>query len=132
MPGDIVPYRLLSLFVVIFIHASFFLRKKPVLKLAYDWDFSFQFVYSVLRAFFIHIDNIHQYFKETSPSTAPLTPDAEAIVKLINKPYLKFQSRYIELNRRPCFMCKFFKKGGAPPIGILDTTLPLQGQQHHL
>ena len=132
MPGDLVPYRLLSLFVVMFILISIIIRETPVLKIAKAWDFSFQFLYSVLSAFHIHINIIHQYFMETAPMSGPLTPGAASVLSLVREPYIIFQAGYTKLNHRPCFMCKFHNKGGAPPIGGLTSKLPPGGQQHHL
>jgi hypothetical protein len=132
MPGDLIPYRLLSLFVVIFILASVYLKRIPVLKISDVWNFSFQFVYTVIYAFRMHISRIHQYFNETVYGTAlfPIAPGQ--VLALIQKPYISFQSGYTKLNRRPCFMCKFFNRGGAPPIGIMAAGLPSGGQQHNL
>jgi uncharacterized C2H2 Zn-finger protein len=131
MPGDIIPYRLLSLYAVIFILILLYVRKEPVLKLAGALLFSFQFIYSVMNAFLIHINHIHQYFMET-PQRPSFDLNPESVLILIRKPYTKFQSGYFTSNRRPCFMCKFFNKGGAPPMGILAVEMPSGGQQHHL
>jgi len=128
MPCDLIPYGLLSLFVVIFILNSFYIKKMSVLKIAKDWKFSFQFIYTVLHAFSIHMNNILQYFREVSPISVPPSLDAPGILILIQKPYTQFQAGYIKLNRRPCFMCKFYNKGGAPPIGLLAAGLPPGGQ----
>lgn len=117
LPGDIIPYKTLSLFVFIFILALFYIRKIPVLKIMKVWDFSFQFLYSVVRVFQMHINHIKQYFRETSPEDVPADLGDGGTLALIKKPYIKFQSDYIKINRRPCFMCKFFNGKGAPPIG---------------
>jgi hypothetical protein len=118
LPGDIIPYKALSLFVFIFILILFYSRKIPVLEIAKERGLSFQFIYSVMRAFQMHMNNIRQYLREVSPEDIPAVFDACGILDLIKKPYIKFQSGYIGINRRPCFMCKFFERGGAPPIGI--------------
>jgi hypothetical protein len=118
MPGDIIPYEALTLFVIMYILALFYLKKIPVLKIAKGWDFSFQFIYCVLRIFHIHMNNIRQYIREVSPEDIPAVFDASGILALIKNPYIKFQSGYIGINRRPCFMCKFFNGRGAPPIGV--------------
>jgi hypothetical protein len=118
LPGDIIPYVALSLFVFIFILILFYIRKVPVLEIAREWDFSFQFIYSVMHAFQVHLNNIRQYLREISPEDIPPVFDACGILVLIKKPYTDFQSGYVEINRRPCFMCKFFDRRGAPPIGI--------------
>jgi len=127
MPGDLIPYRLLSLYAVIFILVSFYIGKKPVLRLAGKLNFSFQFIYSVLGAFLMHVNSIHQHFRETVPESVPSAPWPEETLALIRKPYLGFQSGYLLSNRRPCFMCKFFNKGGAPPIGDSAPNCPLGG-----
>jgi glucan phosphoethanolaminetransferase (alkaline phosphatase superfamily) len=118
MPGDIIPYKLLSLFVVIFILVLFHIRKTPALSVASQWGFSFQFVYSCLHAFALFKNNIHQYFMEISLGSAPLAPEPAKVLALIRKPYTDFQRNYLQLNRRPCFMRKFINKTNAPPIGI--------------
>jgi len=121
MPGDLIPYRLLSLLVVIFILTALFIEKTPVLKLAELFEFSFQFIYSCLQAFYLFRSRIHQYFMETSPTDTPPDNGPGSIMSLIKIPYIEFQYGYTKLNQRPCFMCKFFNKYGAPPIG---TTAP--------
>jgi hypothetical protein len=131
LPWDIVPYRLLSLFVVMYILVLSYLKIVPVLKLAAAWGFSFQFIYSVIDAFTMHLSRIHQYFSETMPGAVPLPALPWEILTLIQKPYINFQYGYTRLNRRPCFMCKFFNRGGAPPIGIMAAYLPSGGQQHN-
>jgi len=118
LPGDIIPYKALSLYVFIFILVSFYLRKKPVLEIAKKLDFSFQLIYSVMRVFQTHINNIRQYIREMSSEDIPDIFDVCSVLTLIKKPYTKFQYGYIVANRRPCFMCKFFNRRGAPPIGI--------------
>ena len=118
LPGDIIPYKALSLFVFVFILVLFYLRKVPVLEIAKRWDFSFQFIYSVIRAFLLYMNSIRQYVREVSPEEVPDVFDACGVLAFVKKSYTKFQSGYIETNRRPCFMCKFFNRGGAPPVGI--------------
>ena len=119
MPGDIIPYKILSLFVFVHILVSFFLEKASVLKMAGAWDFSFQFIYSVIHAFHRHANNIRQYIREVSCELAPSAIDACGILDFItNKSGAGFQAGYTRLNRRPCFMGKFFCRAGAPPIGI--------------
>jgi hypothetical protein len=119
LPGDIIPYKALTLLVFIFILTSFYLEKTPVLEIARDWEFSFQLIYYVMHAFHIHMNNIRQYFREAGAAEdIPDVFDACGVLSLIKMPYIKFQSNYIELNRRPCFMCKFFDRKGAPPIGM--------------
>lgn len=118
MPGDIVPYLALSLFVVAFILMSYYVSRSPVLKVAEKLGFSFQYIYSVIYAFHIHKNRISQHFKETSPGSVSEVMGAVGILSLIKKPYLKFQCVYISAQRRPCFMCKYFDGIGAPPVGI--------------
>ena len=118
MPGDLIPYKLLSLFVVMFILNACLIEEKPVLKVAEQNGFSFQFIYSCLHTFYMHQKNIHQYFKETSPANTANEKDRKSVMSLIKKPFLKFQNNYTEHNRRPCFMCKFFDGIGCPPVGI--------------
>jgi hypothetical protein len=48
MPGDIIPYMALTLFVIICVLVSFYLKETPVLKLADRWHFSFQIIYIVI------------------------------------------------------------------------------------
>jgi hypothetical protein len=119
MPGDLVPYRMLSLYVVVFILASYYLMKTPALKIACVWGFSFQFIYTVFRAYRMHLCRIHQYFREAAPNATPLAPGKASTIALIKRPGLEFQHGYTKSNKRPCFMCKFFYRGGAPPIGLL-------------
>ena len=118
MPGDLIPYKLLSLFVVIYILYSCLVEKVPVLKVAEQNGFSFQFIYSCLIAFSLYKNRIHLYFMETSPADTPHEKSYEKVVSLIKKPYLKFQSGFTKHNHRPCFMCKFFNSTDGPPIGI--------------
>jgi hypothetical protein len=80
----------------------------------------------------MHASRIYQYFRETSQgSLSPNLDDAE-VISLIKKPYSHFQSAYIELHKRPCFMRKFFDGVNAPPVGQMPPQLPLQGQQHNI
>jgi hypothetical protein len=118
MPGDIIPYKQLTFFVLMFILVSIYLKKKPVLMIAHIKKLSFQFIYCCVIVFFMHINRIHQYYKERAPTDTSADTDPESVVKLIRNPYLKFQSGYIKLNRRPCFMSKFFNGKGAPPVGL--------------
>jgi len=118
MPGDIIPYEVLTLFVIMYILVLFYLKKVPVLKIAKEWNFSYQFIYCVLWIFHIHLNNIRQYIREVSPEDIPAVFDACGVLALIKKPYIKFQYGYIKTTRRPCFMCKFFDGRGAPPIGV--------------
>ena len=131
MPGDIIPYKLLSLLVVLFILTMIYIKKATVLKVAAIWGFSYQFIYSILYAFQKHAQRIYQYFRETSHGIIQPNFDGTGILSLIQKPYTRFQSGYIEFNKRPCFMCKFLGAASAPPIGRMPPALPLQGQQHN-
>jgi len=132
MPGDMIPYKLLSLMIVLFILNSYYVADVPVLKIADEWDFSFQLIYLVLFTFKRHVYVIYQFFRESlHDALQPNLGDADTI-SLIEKPYAKFQSRYIKFIKRPCFMCKFFNSPNAPPIGQMPLSLPLQGQQHNL
>jgi hypothetical protein len=127
MPGDIIPYMLLSLFILLFILNKFYTDKAPVLKTAAQWDFSFQFIYYSLTVYQIHATRIYQYFRESTKEAIQANLDDAGIISLIKKPYVDFQSGYIELNRRPCFMCKFFYGNKAPPIGQMPRILPPRG-----
>jgi hypothetical protein len=131
MPGDIIPYKLLSLIVVLFVLSLLYSAKMPVLKIAVEWGFSFQFIYSTLAAFCKHVPSIYQHFKELSRGTIRLDLDDAGVLSLIREPIIGFQSGYIEFNKRPCFMCKFFNSAKAPPVGWMPHMLPLQGQQHN-
>ena len=119
MPGDIIPYKMLSLFVLIFILVLVYLEKVPILKIENEWGFSFQFIYSVIRSFQLYMNNIRQYFREIAFEDIPAVFDAYETIALIKKPYIKFQFGYMKTNIRPCFMCKFFNGKGAPPIGLI-------------
>ena len=118
LPGDIVPYKLLTLFVVLFIIGLFYIEGTPVLKIAEACKFSHQFIYSAIAAFLMHAPHIYMYFRETSRGAIGHGLGKAGIAALIKKPYIKFQSGYTGIYRRPCFMCKFFDRAGAPPIGI--------------
>ena len=118
MPGDIIPYTTLTLFVFIYILASIYLKKISVLQIARVRNFSFQFIYYVIGVFCLHINNIRQYIREVYPGTTPPTINEFYIINFIKKQLMEFQYDYIKLNRRPCFMCKFFGSAGAPPVGI--------------
>lgn len=118
MPGDIIPYKTLALFALFLILVSIYMKKSPVLEIVKVLGSSAQFIYSVKHIFHVHINNIRQYFREVSQGTMPPVLDAHSILTLIKEPCLDFQFGYIKYNRRPCFMCKFFYKGGAPPVGL--------------
>jgi len=118
MPGDLIPYKLLSFFVFMFVLNECLVIKTPVLKVAERIKHSYQFIYSCLRTFFIYKNNIHQYFKETSPTEIPPGTGNTDVIELIKEPYLEFQSGFTKHNRRPCFMRKFFNRGHRPNIGI--------------
>jgi len=117
MPGDIIPYMLLTLFVLLFILGLIYLEKEPVLKTAETWKLSYQFIYCAVAVFLLHASRIYQYFREATCGAIRHGLDEAGIVALIKKPYLIFQSGYMESYGRPCFMCKFFNRAGAPPIG---------------
>jgi hypothetical protein len=117
MPGDIIPYKLLSLLVLLFILGLIFLKKKPVLRIADRWGFSFQFVYSILTIWGIFAFRVFLYFKVLSEGKLSAALGASGIFSLIQKPYFNFQSGYIKMNKRPCFMCKFLNSANAPPVG---------------
>jgi len=122
LPGDIIPYKLLSLCVVLFILNTCLVTKDtPVLKVAEQTTISFQCIYFCLRDFLLYKNKIHLYFKETSPADTKPEINPKSVLNLIKKPYLKFQSGFTEHNRRPCFMCKFFNGVGGPAIGIYAT-----------
>ena len=118
MPGDLIPYKLLSLLALMFILNECFIAETPVLNVAELAGFSYQFIYSCLHTFFMHKNSIHQYFKERTETGAPPGTDQKTVMGLIKKPYLEFQSGFTNHSRRPCFMCKFFGRGGGPKIGI--------------
>jgi len=118
MPGDIIPYKLLSLFVVMLLLTACIVEEAPVLRVANKYGLSFQIINLYLNAFSLFRSRIHQYFKETSPADTPLAADRKSVAGLIKKPYIIFQRGYVLLNRRPCFMSKFLDGTGAPPIGI--------------
>ena len=119
LPGDIIPYKLLSLCVLMYILNTCLVAKDaPVLKVAEQITISFQCIYSCLHAFLLYKNKIHQFFKETAPADTPPETSQKSVMNLIKKPYLKFQSRFTEHNIRPCFMCKFFNGDGGPRIGI--------------
>ena len=118
MPGDIIPYKAITLFVLIYILVSFYLKKDPVQKISTTLSFSVQYIYSCLKKFILHIKRIHQYFREVSPADTPPEAETKSVVGLIKAPYIKFQNGYVKVNHRPCFMCKFFDGEGAPPVGL--------------
>lgn len=119
MPRDIIPYEILSIFVFVSVLVSFHLKDVPVLKISEKRGFSFQFIYSVMRAFRMHLDNVRQHIRETSPEDTPVVIDVAGVLARIKKNCAKFQCGYIGNNRRACFMCKFFDGRGAPPVGIV-------------
>jgi hypothetical protein len=125
MPGDIIPYKLLTLLVLLYILGLFYIVKKPVLKIATEYGFSFQFIYCALGAFHLHASRIYQYFREKTNGLTPPDLDDAGIISLIEKPYSSFQSGYIEFNKRPCFMCKFFDGVKAPYVGQMPYALHL-------
>lgn len=118
MPGDLIPYKMLSYFVLLYILIVCLVEKKPALKIAKALGFSFQFIYSCFFAFRLHRNRIHQYFTETLFPAPSVSIGSDDIITLIKKPYIKFQFGYTKLNIRPCFMCKYFDRPGAPPIGL--------------
>ena len=118
MPGDLIPYKLLSLFVVMLLLTACVVEETPVLRVANKYRLSFQIIKLYLNTFFLFKNRIHQYFKESSPADTPLAADKKSVAGLIKKPYIIFQHGYALLNRRPCFMSKFLDGAGAPPIGI--------------
>jgi hypothetical protein len=118
MPCDIIPYKLLTLLVVLITLDLLYLKETPVLKIAELWEFSHQFIYSVIAAFLVHVDKIYMYFRETSCGTIGHGLSKNDIFALIKDPYIEFQRGYLETNRRACFMCKFINRAGAPPMGV--------------
>ena len=118
MPGDLIPYKLLSLFVVMILLVACVVEGAPVLRAAGKYGISFQTINSYLNVFALFANRIHQYFRETSPADTPSATDLKSIAGLIKEPYLAFQLGYVKLNRRPCFMSKFHDGAGAPKIGI--------------
>jgi len=118
MPGDIIPYKLLSFFVILYILSLYYKEKFSVLKIAAILRFSFQFIYSSLSAFRLHSSYIYQYFWKLSNGSIKTWLDDADTLSLIQEPYMGFQSGYIESNRRPCFMSKFFNKATGPPSGV--------------
>jgi hypothetical protein len=118
MPGDMVPYKELSLFALVAVLVMVHIKKAPVLEIGKKWGFPFQSIYSALRSFRTHMNNMRQYLREASPGDMPAALDARGVLSLIREPCTGFQRGYTEANRRPCFMCKFFGRGGAPPVGI--------------
>jgi len=131
MPGDIIPYKLLTLFVLLLILGLVYLEKTPVLKIAEAWKFSHQFIYSAIAAFLMHAARIYLYFKEASRGAIPHGLGDAGIVALIKKTYAIFQSGYLGSYKRPCFMCKFFDRPGAPPTGQMAPLQPPGGLQHN-
>jgi len=132
MPGDLIPYKLLSLLVLLLILVQHYVNKMPVLKVEEAYKFSYQFIYSAIAAFRMHASRIHQYFREASNGLVQAGLDDAGIVALIKKPYTEFQSGHMDWNKRPCFMCKFFNNANAPPTGKFSPLLPPRGQQHNI
>jgi hypothetical protein len=118
MPGDLIPYKLLSLAVIMLFLTAHIVEETPVLRIANEYGLSFQIIWLCLSAFYLFKNRIHQYFKEISSADTPLITDCKNIIGLIIKPYIIFQRGYVMLNRRPCFMSKFLDGVGAPPIGL--------------
>jgi hypothetical protein len=118
MPGDIIPYKALTLLVLILVLAKAYLKKMPVLKIARRWDISFQLIYLAVCVFKRHLSNIRQYIREKFPYSARPNPSIEDTVALVRELRGEFQPGYIRASRRPCFMCKFLGKAGSPPVGI--------------
>ncbi|MCL2124502.1 MAG: DUF6431 domain-containing protein [Oscillospiraceae bacterium] len=112
MPGDIIPYKLLSLYVVMLLLIACFVEDAPVLRVANKYGLSHQIINNYLNVFSVFRSRIHLYFKETSPADTPLEYDRKSVAGLIKKPYIIFQRGYVLLNRRPCFMSKFLDGPG--------------------
>ena len=119
VPGDIIPYKLLSLFVMLCILIARIIKKTPITKTAKKYGISYQLIYSYQKVLSLYKNRIHQFFKETSSNDTPDEINLENVLGLIKKakPYKKFQSDYLKLNLRPCFMSKFFDRTGAPRFG---------------
>jgi len=118
MPGDLIPYKLLSLTVIMLFLTACIVEETPVLRIANKYGLSFQIINLCLNSFSLFKNRIHQYFKETLPADIPLVTDRKNIIGLIKKPYIVFQRGYVMLNRLPCFMSKFLDGSGTPHIGI--------------
>ena len=118
MPRDIIPYNTITFFIFICILVLFYVKGVSVLKIVKIRDFSFQFIYTVINTFKTHENNIRQYIRERFPESTPPDFDAKYILELIRKPHIRFQFNYIKMNHHPCFMCKFFDRRGAPPVGL--------------
>ena len=123
MPGDIIPYKLLSLIVFFFILKLFYTVKMSVMKIAAKCGFSFQLVYSVLATFLKHASRITIFLREIFPGMLQAKFNGANIISFIRRPHPEFQSEYIKLNKRPCFMCKFLDSANAPPIGQMPALL---------
>ena len=122
LPGDVVAYKLLSLFVMVSILSRFYLKQIPVLKIAETLQFSFQFIYSCLKSFLSYVNNIHQYFRQVLPNRTPVSPNPIEMLCLICEACILFQHEYIKLNYYPCFIGskrKLYDCGAGPPVGIL-------------
>ena len=117
MPGDIIPYRLLSLFVFLSVLNLFYIKGEPALKIADGYGLPYQHIYSVLSAFRKFMARICQYYRELYCGVIEIGLGCAGTLALIREPYACFQSGYIDSNKRPCFMGKFFGGGKAPPVG---------------
>jgi len=118
MPGDIIPYSALTLYVFIYVLASYYIKKTPALNIAKELGFSYQLVYLLVAVFLMHRNHIEQQIRETAPEDIPAALSECGILLRIERSGIDFQRDYIKTNRRPCFMSKFFDSTGAPPIGI--------------
>lgn len=121
LPGDIIAYRLLSLFVFLYVLFLLYIRNTPVLKIANDFDCSFQFLYSIIGVFEKYAARLHLFFRRVSPRAAPLTACQVSLLVLILSyvPWTKFQHDYMAENKKPCFMGKFSDGTRGPPVGIV-------------
>jgi hypothetical protein len=118
MPRDIIPYKTITLFILICILALFYVKGVSVLTIEKAQSFSFQYIYTVINTFKTHENNIRQYIRERFPESTPPDFNENYIINLIRKPHIRFQFFYIKMNHQPCFMCKFFDRKGTPPVGI--------------
>jgi hypothetical protein len=98
MPGDLVPYKLLSLAVVMRVLVLVYLESKPVLKVASMFGFSYQLVYSVLLAFDLYRSNIYLFLRQKCNADIAVKVSAADLISLVEKPYPVFQHDYINLN----------------------------------
>jgi len=132
LPRDIIAYRLLSLSVILLVLFKHFLKSVPVLKIAAEFNFSHQFIYSILDTFERFRQYIFLFFKQYNPASTA-DHSTKCLLEKINmfKPTFLFQYNYMTYNRRPCFMVKFFGGLSPPYIAIIPTKLPSGGQQHN-